>query len=225
MIIIQDKSLIKPFVDIKIYIYIMSNNFASYYTLSPSIQQGNNYVSAQVFGPLNTSQTPGTIKYHSYGSLPGVHPNPPKFYPSDNSSSFSQSRYQYAKCDTTVKQQIIAREKVLADFKPFKFFSSSTQKQWPTETGHMNYITPIPSSMRTSILKRNSVGKSSYKQGLPVDELLSYKSYDKSYLRSRLRATRSAGCVAPKKASSIYNPSCRVGGGICNTGSIVGQGY
>ena len=97
----------------------MSNNFASYYTLSPSIQQGNNYVSAQVFGPLNTSQTPGTIKYHSYGSLPGVHPNPPKFYPSDNSSSFSQSRYQYAKCDTTVKQQIIAREKVLADFKSF----------------------------------------------------------------------------------------------------------
>lgn len=207
------------------YVYNMSNNFASYYTLSPSINLGNNYVAAQILGPLNTSQTPGNIEYHSYGALPGLRPNPPKYYPSDDSSSFSQSRAQYLKCDSSVKQQLLAREKVLADYKPFRFFSSSTQKQWPTETGHLNYITPIPSSMRTSILKRNSVGKSSYKQGLPIDAFLTYKSYDKSYLRSRLQRTRSAGCVAPKKAGSIFNPTCRVGGGICNTGSIVGQGY
>ena len=226
MIIILDNQPIELFVDIKMYMYNMSNNFASYYTLSPSTQQGNNYLSTQVLGPLNSSQTPGNIEYHNYGALSGVHPNPPKFYPSDNSSSFSQSRSQYVKCDTTVKQQIFSRDKVLLEeYKPFKFFSSSTQKKWPTETGHLNYITPIPSSMRTSILKRNSVGKSSYKQSLPVDAFLTYKSYDKSYLKSRLQRTRSSGCVAPKKVGSIFNKNCRIGGGICNTGSIIGLGY
>ena len=79
--------------------------------------------------------------------------------------------------------------------------------------------------MRTSILKRNSIGKNSYKQSLPVEAFLTYKSYDKSYLKSRLQRTRSSGCVAPRKVGSIFNSSCRIGGGICNTGSIVRQGY
>ena len=61
MIIIRDNLFIEQYVDIKMYIYSMSNHFASYYTLSPSIQQGNNYVSSPVFGPLNTTQTPGNI--------------------------------------------------------------------------------------------------------------------------------------------------------------------
>jgi hypothetical protein len=89
----------------------------------------------------------------------------------------------------------------------------------------MNYISPIPSSMRTTILKRTAVGKSSYKQGLPDNALLSYKSYDKSFLRTILQRARSQGCVAPPKVSSIFNNTCRSGGGICNRGAIVGQGY
>ena len=65
----------------------MSNNYASYYTLHPSSYQ--NYFYSQVVGPLNTSQTPGQIEYHNNGSLNGVTPNPPKFYPSDLFSGFN----------------------------------------------------------------------------------------------------------------------------------------
>jgi hypothetical protein len=202
----------------------MSNNYNSYYTLSPSINQS--YVSSQILGPLSTSQTPGLIRYHSYGSLPGVHPNPPKYYPSEFGSEFSQSRIQYAKCDTSVKQQMIAKEKeVKKNNKPYRFFSSSSQRQLPTGPGHMNYFSPIPSSMRTNIVKRTAVGKSSYKQGLPDNALLSYKSYDKSFLRTILQRARSQGCVAPPKVNSIFNSTCRAGGSICNRGAIVGQGY
>jgi len=201
----------------------MSNNYASYYTISPSINQS--YVSSQIAGPLSTSQTPGLIRYHSYGSLPGIHPNPPKFYPSDFGSEFSQSRIQYAKCDSSVKQQMFAREKEVEKNKPYRFFSTSSQRQLSTGPGHMNYISPIPSSMRTTILKRTAVGKSSYKQGLPNDAFLSYKSYDKSFLRTILQRARSQGCVTPPKCNAIYVPTCRVGGGICNRGAIVGQGY
>lgn len=203
----------------------MSNNYASYYTLHPSSMQGNNYVQTPTLGPLSTSQTPGDIPYHSYGSLPGKHPNPPKFYPSEGGSEFAQTRFQYSQCDGSWKQQALAREKEIAKNRSYHYFSPSTQKQWASGTGHMNYISPICSSMRTSILKRGSVGKSSYKQGLPNEDFLSFKSYDKSYTHTRLQRARSAGCVAPAKKGSIFNKICTVGGGICNSGAIVGQGY
>jgi len=181
----------------------MSNNYASYYTQSPSSTQGNNYVQSQTVGPLSTSQTPGAIHYHSYGALPGKHPNPPKYYPSDNGGEFARARLQYAQCEASWKQQALAREKEIAKHKAIRFYSASTQRQIPAETGHMNYITPICSSMRTSILKRGSVGKSSYKQGLPNDAFLTYKSYDKSFVHTRLQRARSAGCVAPAKKGAI----------------------
>jgi len=192
----------------------MSNNYNSYYTLSPSISQS--FVSSQILEPLSTSQTPGLIQYHSYGSLSGIHPNPPKYYPSDFGSEFSQSRIQYTKCDTSVKQQMLARKKEVEKNNPYRFFSTSTQRQLPTSSGHMNYISPIPSSMRTTILKRTAVGKSSYKQGLPDNALLSYKSYDKSFLRSIIQRARSHGCVAPPKVNSIFNNRCK---------ATTGQGY
>jgi len=201
----------------------MSNNYASYYTLSPSISQS--YVSSQISGPLSTSQTPGQIQYHNYGSLPGLHPNPPKFYPSESGSEFSQARVQYSKCDSSVKQQMFAREKEVEKNKPYRFFSSSSQRQIPTGPGHMNYISPIPSSMRTTILKRTAVGKSSYKQGLPNNAFLTYKCYSPKVVLNSLALVRAAGCVTPPKCNAIYIPTCRVGGGICNRGAIVGQGY
>ena len=201
----------------------MSNNYASYYTLSPSINQG--YVSSQIAGPLSTSQTPGMIRYHSYGSLPGLHPNPPKFGFSDSSSEFSQSRVQYAQCESSVKQQMLAKEKEVVKNKPYRFFSSSTQRQIPIGPNHMNYFAPLPSSMRTTILKRNAVGKSSYKQGLPNSAFLTYKNYNKNDVVQILAKVRSQGCITPPKCNSIYNPTCRAGGGICNRGAIVGQGY
>jgi hypothetical protein len=201
----------------------MSNNYASYYTFSPSTYQG--YTASPIIGPLSTSQTPGLIRYHSYGSLPGIHPNPPKYYPSDSGSEFSQSRFQYANCDSSVKQQMLAREKEIAKNKPYRFFSASSQRQIPTGPGHMNYISPIPSSMRTTILKRTAVGKSSYKQGLPPNAFLSYKSYNPNDVVQILKKVRAQGCVAPPKIGALENKTCTVGGGICNRGAIVGQGY
>jgi len=202
----------------------MSNNYASYY-IPPSAVQFNSYLSAQTTGPLNSSQTPAQMGYHSYGVLNGVHPNPPQFYPADGASEFAQARFQYANVDTSKIQQMIARKKVLAQSSPYRFFSASSQRQLPISSSHMNYIAPTPSSMYTSIRKRQAVGKSSYKQGLPAEAPLSYKSYDRNDVKTALRFVRSGGCVAPAKKGSIYNRNCTAGGGICNIGAISGQGY
>jgi hypothetical protein len=202
----------------------MSNNYASFYT-PPSSVQYDNYLSAQTIGPLSTDQTPGQIPYHSYGVLTGKHPNPPQFYPADGSSAFAQARFQYANVDTSKKQQMIAQRRVIASSHPYRFVSQSTQRQLPTGTGHMNYIPPPPSSMYTSIRKRQAVGKSSYKQGLPSSAPLSYKSFDRNDVKTSLRMLRGAGCVVPRKCQAVYNTTCRAGGGVCNTGAISGQGY
>jgi hypothetical protein len=202
----------------------MSNNYASYY-IPPSAVQYNNYVSAQTTGPLSSSQTPNQLGYHSHGVLNGVHPNPPQYYPADGASEFAQARLQYANVDTSKKQQMLARERVIAASHPYRFFSASSQRQVPVSNSHMNYIAPTPSSMYTSVRKRQAVGKSSYKQGLPAEAPLSYKSYDKNDVKTALRIVRGGGCVAPPKKGSIFNRSCTAGGGVCNIGAFSGQGY
>jgi hypothetical protein len=88
----------------------------------------------------------------------------------------------------------------------------------------MNYIQPIPSSMRTNIVKSVAVGKSSYKVGLSFDAPIGSKSYDTSFRRSALQRARSGGCTAPKKKGSIYNTSLS-NGQVCAWGSIVRQNY
>jgi len=201
---------------------MISNNYASYY-VPPTSVQFNNYVSAQTIGPLNSSQTPSQIGYHIYGSLNGVHPNPPQFYPSDNSSQFSQARNQYYRATSVaLVQQLLARKKAIASH-PNEFFSMSTQIQRPVST-HTNYIPPPASSLYTSIKKSQAVGKSSYKQGLPPSSYLSYKNYNNNDVKTALRFSRSGGCVAPKKKGSIYNYSCS-NGKVCNIGAFSGQGY
>jgi hypothetical protein len=88
----------------------------------------------------------------------------------------------------------------------------------------MNYIEPIPSSMRTSILKSISVGKSAYKVGLPLTAPIGSKSYDTSFRRTALQRARSGGCTAPKKKGSIYNYNLTQPG-ICAWGAIPRQNY
>jgi hypothetical protein len=190
------------------------------YISSNSINHGN--VMSNVIGPLN-HHAPNVSGVKNLGVLNGVHPNPPKFGMADGSSEYSNARHYYSNTATSVKQQMIARERAIASASS-NFFSSSTQKQYPTTT-HMNYIQPISSGQRMSILKSQAVGKSSYKVGLPVEAPLSFKSYDRNDVKSALRMARSSGCVAPKKCGAIYSSVCRSGGGICNTGAIVGQGY
>jgi hypothetical protein len=40
------------------------------------------YVNAPILGPLSTDQYPCAMPYHSYGTLVGIRPTPPQFYPS-----------------------------------------------------------------------------------------------------------------------------------------------
>ena len=122
----------------------MSQNVGSYY-IPPSSVQYNNYVSAQTIGPLNSSQTPNVSGVKNLGVLAGVHPNPPQFYPADHASEFANARRQYWRTASSVKQQNLAREKVIASARPFHFFSASTQNEFPV-TGHMNYIQPPATS-------------------------------------------------------------------------------
>ena len=198
----------------------MSQNVASYY-IPPSIV--NNYMASQTIGPLNSSQTPNISGVHNLGVLTGVHPNPPQFYPADHASEFAQARNQYWRTATSVAQQQIAREKVIANAKSFRFFSQSTRNEHPV-SGHMNYISPPASSLYTSTLKSRAVGKSSYKTGLPSDAPLSYKRYNTNDVRSSLQRVRGGGCVAPPKCSAVYNTVCTKGG-ICNSGAIREPGY
>jgi hypothetical protein len=199
-----------------------NQNYSTYY-IRPSAIQYNNYVSSQTIGPLSSAQTPNVSGIKNLGTLNGIRPSPPQFYPADGSSEYSNARAQYWNTAISVKQQQIARERAINSHTNI-FYSPSTQNKYSVST-HMNYITPPPSGMYTSILKSRAVGKSSYKQGLPSETPLSFKNYNRNDVKTSLQVARSGGCVAPKKKGSIYNRTCTAGGGICNIGSFTGQGY
>ena len=62
----------------------------------------------------------------------------------------------------------------------------------------------MSSGERIHLQKIASIGRSSLKQGLPLDAYISNKSCDKSFVATKLQRVRSSGCVAPKKCGSIY---------------------
>lgn len=166
----------------------------------------DNYVNAPVLGPLSTNQYPGIIPYHSYGTLVGVRPTPPQFYPSQEpvyAEMNTNARHQYLRTAQSV--QSLATQKALGKLsKPTSFMNYSTGKQIAVSS-HMNYIAPVQSSMYLNTKKSNAIGKSSYKVGLPVSAPISTKNYYPSGTRSSLRRARSGGCVAPKKKGAIEN--------------------
>ena len=185
----------------------------------------DNYVNAPITGPLSTNQYPANIPYHSYGTLIGIRPTPPQFYPSQEpvySEMNTNMRQQYLR--TSATQETLAKQKILAKMTPpMSFHSMSTNKQYAVST-HMNYIEPISSSMYVNIKKSNAVGQSGYKVNLPNSAPISTKNYYPSGTRSSLRRARSGGCVAPAKKGSIYNYSLS-NGGTCCWGSINNQKY
>ena len=185
----------------------------------------NNYVNSLITGPLNTNQYPNAMPYHSYGTLNGIRPNPPQFFPSQDppyAEENTNARHQYLR--TAVSASTLASQTALAKLSsPNSFFSFSTGKRSAIST-HMNYIVPQPSSMYTNTLKSNAVGKTAYKQGLPAAAPISTKCYYPSGTRSSLRRSRSGGCVAPKKKGAIENNSLR-NGNICAWGSLPRQNY
>ena len=186
----------------------------------------DNYVNAPITGPLSTNQTPSQIPYHSYGTLVGIRPTPPQFYPSQepvNASMGSNARLHYLRTAQSAKSLAIQRERAIATARGNSFFNFSTGKRYAT-SGHLNYITPIPSSLYVDIKKSNAVGQSSYKVNLPNDAPISTKNYYPSGTRTTIRRMRSGGCVAPKKKGAIENTSLR-NGAVCAWGSIVRQNY
>jgi hypothetical protein len=196
-------------------------------TTSNGSQAYSGYLNTPINGPLSTNQYPASMPYHSYGTLTGIRPTPPQFFPSQepvNADMSVNSRSQYLRAtDLSAKQRAIenAIGKVSA---PVVFTSYSSQRQFAVSS-HVNYIPPIPSSMLVNIKKSIAVGKSAYKVGLESSNLdprfkksnaelqadapISTKNYYPSGTRSALQRARSSGCTAPRKKGSIYNTSLR----------------
>lgn len=185
----------------------------------------NNYVNSPITGPLSTNQTPSQIPYHSYGTLTGLRPTPPQFYPSNEpvyAEMNTNARHQYLR--TSVNNQDLQQQISLGKKSgPFVYTISSSQRNVPISS-HTNYIPPIPSSMYINTLKSNAVGQSAYKVNLPNSSPISTKNYYPSGTRSTIRRMRSGGCTAPAKKGSIYNTSL-TNGQVCGWGSIVRQNY
>ena len=183
----------------------------------------DNYVNAPIYGPLSTNQYPCAMPYHSYGTLIGIRPTPPQFFPSQAppyAEENSNARYHYLR--TCASIPTLARQKALGKLsRPMASYSFSTGKHTPVST-HMNYIVPQPSSMYTNTKKSIAVGKTAYKVSLPVDAPTSTKCYYPSGTRTSLRRSRSGGCVAPKKKGAIENYSLR-NGQICAWGALPRQ--
>ncbi len=195
-------------------------------SVSNGSQGFQGYVNTPVNGPLNSSQYPNAMPYHSYGALPGIRPTPPQFYPSQEpvpSDLNVNARSYYLRAASLSMVQKAEQNALGKQSQPLTKVSYSSQRQYPVSS-HMNYIAPVPSSMRTNLMKAQSVGKSAYKVGLPNDALLSTKSYDDSLKRSALRRARSSGCTAPKKKGSIYNYNLTQPG-INGWGAIPRQNY
>lgn len=129
----------------------------------------------------NSQQYPCAMPPHSSGILIGIHPNPPSFYPHASDSFSSNCRRQYA-----------------ATQKPDTNSNTILQTK---------YLAPGDCSMRIASYRSNSVGQSSFKQGLPDSVPLSFKgSFQKTNDENRARRrARSSGCVAPAKKNGINN--------------------
>jgi hypothetical protein len=195
-------------------------------TTSIGSQTFQGFVNAPINGPLGSSNYPYSMPYHSYGILTGQRPTPPQFYPQQEPVYAEMSvnaRAQYLRATALSSKQKAIQDALGKMSNPVMKVSYSSQRQYPVSS-HVNYIEPIPSSMRTNIVKSIAVGKSAYKVGLPLDAPIGTKSYDTSFRRTALQRARSGGCTAPKKKGSIYNYSLTQPG-ICGWGSLPRQNY
>jgi hypothetical protein len=195
-------------------------------TTSIGSQTFSGFTNAPINGPLNSAQYPNTMQYHSYGTLAGVRPTPPQFFPSQepiNAEMSTNARAQYIRATSLNARQKAYQDMIGKMSGSITKMNYSTQRQYAVSS-HMNYIQPVSSSMLTNIKKSIAVGKSVYKVGLPVEAPISTKSYDTSFRRASLQRARSGGCTAPKKKGSIYNYSLTQSG-INGWGSIPRQNY
>jgi hypothetical protein len=195
-------------------------------TTSIGSQSFSGFVNAPIIGPLNSAQFPNVMPYHSYGTLAGIRPTPPQFFPSQEpiyAEMSTNARAQYIRATSLSYIQKAQQDIIGKLSRPITKVNYSSQRHHAVSS-HMNYIQPVSSSMLTNIKKSIAVGKSAYKVGLPVEAPISTKSYDTSFRRASLQRARSGGCTAPKKKGSIYNYSLTQSG-INGWGSIPRQNY
>jgi len=187
--------------------------------------QYSDIIVTPVYGPLS-HKYPYAAPKHNLGVLQGVHPTPPLFYPSQEpvfADQHTNARQHYRRTAESNRSIAIQRARAIEETQRNFQFNSSTGVAKQT-SGHMNYIAPTDSSMRTQRLKANAVGKSGLKVGLAPQDPYSTKNYSQSTTRSAVRRARSGGCTAPAKKGSIFNTSLRTGR-TCAIGSIVRQTY
>ena len=159
-----------------------------------------------VYAPQSHA-APASMKAHNHGTLNGIKPSPPQFYPGQvpvNASMFANQRTVYSR--TAVRPDVAAAQKasvMAADKSGSRYYSQTFHKRVPA-SGHMNYIPPMSSGLRIAQLKAKAVGKSSFKMGLPVEAPYSTKNVvgGEAY-RARQRIRRS-GSAAPPKIGSVY---------------------
>ena len=159
------------------------------------------YISTPIVPVIN--KTPLAMGTHNYGVLSGVHPNPPQFGVADCASQFSNARHQYSRTSSH-KESTKTGTDMYSPLKPTSAFNAGTQRSYLLSQS-TKYIAPSSSSMHISTRKVQSIGKSSFKQGLPVDAPLTYKNYNINDVKSALRFSRSGGCVTPVKKTYLYN--------------------
>jgi len=183
--------------------------------------QYSDIIVTPVYGPLSTSNYPSVTGRQDLGTLSGLRPTPPFFYPGQEpvaSDEFVTCRHQYKRVAESTKSLAIQRQRTIQSaYGSMAYYSYSSQTQVPV-TNYMNYIAPKDSSQYLAKKKAYAIGKSSYKVGLPLSAPLSTKNYCPSNVRSVIRSVRGGGCVAPKKKGAIENTSLRCGP-ICAWGS------
>jgi len=131
------------------------------------------------YGPF-TKNYPSIVSNLNNGALNGVKPTPAEFSIMDTGNDYSVARQAYSRVFKT----------------PRIFVSGSVNGK---------FITPMSSGEIIRLKKFANIGKTSLKQGLPPEEYIANKCYDKNYVDTTRKRVRSSGCVPPKKCGSIYH--------------------
>jgi hypothetical protein len=165
-----------------------------------NIPRGSSYSFSPIKYP-QSHQTPGIVPNHNLGVLTGKHPNPPQFTPT---YGFANARQEYARSSSSANAINTGIHPI--NNRPTSVFFPETHRSYLINNS-VKYVAPKDSSLYLSTLKSRAIGKSSMKQGLPLNAPLSYKNYNTNDVKSALRYVRAGGSMAPKKQGSIYNKS------------------
>ena len=165
----------------------------------------NSNVRSAINAPLNTSQYPGVLTFRMTGIQTVPMATPAQFFPGQNPPNYADNgnmRNEYIRTSVPkfVKELQIKKGKMSA---PLSIYQHSNGRRVAVSS-HMNYIPPKDSSQYINNLKRNAIGKTNYKVGLPENSPISTKSYTPGYTNSILSRLRSSGYAAPPKKGAIY---------------------